>query len=179
MVIHARVPNLYSNVQFIMRYRHQSRMVGEAAYHFTNLNSVVCFLENCSAGDFSIDPEAYYASMAGGSLKPLHPSSPDQSSVPNHHPSLDNGSNVMDGSDSSVRTSTHNNAGSGSEGGGERVLERVVAAVVQPHTFINCSVEDLRVGDVELLLQECLQLQAAIYSVFYLVPSAWPDIYRT
>lgn len=53
VVVHAQVPHLYSNVHYIMRYRHPSRMVGEAAYHLTNLSSVLAFLENCSAGDFS------------------------------------------------------------------------------------------------------------------------------
>ena len=59
-----QVPHLYSNVQHIARYRHHSRLISEAAYHFTNLASVVTFFENCSAGDFSIDAALYNAHMA-------------------------------------------------------------------------------------------------------------------
>jgi hypothetical protein len=65
VVLQAKVPHLYSNVQYIMRYRHHTRMVSEAAYHFTNLSSVVAFFEHCSAGDFSIDTKQYDTHMAG------------------------------------------------------------------------------------------------------------------
>merc|ERR1712216_999261 len=44
VALHARVAHLHSNVMYIARYRHPSRLQGEAAYNLTNLSSVVAFL---------------------------------------------------------------------------------------------------------------------------------------
>jgi hypothetical protein len=130
VVLHARVPHLWANVQYIARYRHASRMVGEAAYHFTNLNSVVCVLENCGAADFSIEPSVFDAAMSG-EYTGLAASSSSSGRV---------GSEALD--KNAAPTSDLDE------------LQRAVAAVVQPHRFASRAASDLRVGDVEQLLAE-------------------------
>ena len=68
VALHARVAHLHSNVMYIARYRHPSRLQGEAAYNLTNLSSVVAFLEECTATDFSSLLPSEYASHMGPEL---------------------------------------------------------------------------------------------------------------
>ena len=68
VALHARVAHLHSNVMYIARYRHPSRLKGEAAYNLTNLSSVVAFLEECTATDFSSLLPSEYASHMGPEL---------------------------------------------------------------------------------------------------------------
>lgn len=142
VVLHANVPQLYSNVHYIMNYRAPSRMVGEAAYHLTNLSSVLAFLENCTAGDFChcrgegscarcSSYDAHMGPELGGPL------------------SVD-GSNGGGG----------NGASDASEAAAGAAAE-AVAAVVSPHTFIDHDLTDLRVGDVAQLLAEYKKLARA------------------
>ena len=53
-VIRANPPNLYSNVEYISRYRNPSKMHQEFGYYFTQLASVVPFLEGLSHKSLTI-----------------------------------------------------------------------------------------------------------------------------
>jgi len=63
VILRAQVPFLLANVNYIRRYRHPDRMVSEAAYHFTNLQSAAGFLQICAGKDFTIDDALYDDTM--------------------------------------------------------------------------------------------------------------------
>ncbi len=46
-VIHANPPNLASNLEYIQRFRFQSRMISESAYFYTQLVSSACNVCSC------------------------------------------------------------------------------------------------------------------------------------
>lgn len=55
----ANPPQLHSNLQYIQRYRRQSRLVSEAAYFFTNIFSAESFIWNIDAQSLSMDEAEY------------------------------------------------------------------------------------------------------------------------
>ncbi|CAO2834724.1 unnamed protein product [Amaranthus hypochondriacus] len=55
VTIKANPPQLHLNLQYIQRYRRQSRLVSEAAYYFTNILSAVSFISNIDAQALSMD----------------------------------------------------------------------------------------------------------------------------
>eukprot|EP00850_Spirogloea_muscicola_P014766 SM000108S14210 [mRNA] locus=s108:223287:227396:+ [translate_table: standard] len=59
IIIKANPPQLQSNLLYIQRYRHHSRMVSEASYFYTNLVSAVSFVMNLSPTSLSMDPGEY------------------------------------------------------------------------------------------------------------------------
>ena len=65
-VIRANPPNLYSTVEYISRYRHPDKMAQEFGYYFTQLASVVPFLEGLTYKSLSISQEEFDANMKGG-----------------------------------------------------------------------------------------------------------------
>eukprot|EP00850_Spirogloea_muscicola_P003026 SM000012S25288 [mRNA] locus=s12:93969:98406:- [translate_table: standard] len=65
IVIKANPPQLQSNLLYIQRYRHHSRMVSEASYFYTNLVSAVSFVMNLSPTSLSMDPGEYARLMQG------------------------------------------------------------------------------------------------------------------
>ena len=73
VVLRANPPQLESNVQYITRFRAESRLVSEAAYFFTNLISAVQFLGQATAAGFTgIDQEIFDGVMReAGVLEPI------------------------------------------------------------------------------------------------------------
>ena len=63
VVLRAGVPGLYANLLYIERYRKESRLVSEAQYYFTNLQSAHAFIERADAGSLSIEEVEFAASM--------------------------------------------------------------------------------------------------------------------
>ncbi len=63
VVIRANPPNLYSTVEYISRYRHPDKMAQEFGYYFTQLASVVPFLEGLTHKSFSVSEEEYNRNM--------------------------------------------------------------------------------------------------------------------
>ncbi|KAI9595403.1 hypothetical protein BDF19DRAFT_441790 [Syncephalis fuscata] len=59
VVIKANPEQLVSNVQYISRFRHPSRLESEAGYYLTNLLSVISFLERLDASLLSITKEEF------------------------------------------------------------------------------------------------------------------------
>lgn len=63
VTIKANTPQLYSNLLYIQRYRGQSRLVGEAAYFFTNMLSAMSFVLNINAESLSMDEAEFDKNM--------------------------------------------------------------------------------------------------------------------
>ncbi|KAG6546621.1 hypothetical protein Mapa_011810 [Marchantia paleacea] len=68
VVIKANPPQLHSNLQYILRYRHQGRLVSEAAYFYTNLVSAESFIRNLDSSSLSMDPAEFEKRMQAGRL---------------------------------------------------------------------------------------------------------------
>jgi len=59
IVIKANPPQLYSNLLYINRYRHHSRLVSEASYFYTNLVSAEAFISTLESNSVSMDEGEY------------------------------------------------------------------------------------------------------------------------
>lgn len=59
----ANPPQLHSNLLYIQRYRRESRLVSEAAYFFTNMQSVESFISNIDAKALSMDEIEFEKNM--------------------------------------------------------------------------------------------------------------------
>ncbi|KAL2339845.1 hypothetical protein Fmac_007785 [Flemingia macrophylla] len=63
VTIKANPPQLHSNLLYIQRFRHQSRLVAEAAYYFTNMVSAESFISNIDAKAISMDEAEFERNM--------------------------------------------------------------------------------------------------------------------
>lgn len=58
-VLHANPQHLVSNVQYIMRFRNQDKLGGEAGYYISSLSGVVTFVENLDRTNLTITDEEF------------------------------------------------------------------------------------------------------------------------
>ncbi|CAI0408253.1 unnamed protein product [Linum tenue] len=63
VTMRANPPQLHSNLLYIQRYRRQSRLVGEAAYFFTNMLSAESFISNITPKSISMEEAEYEKNM--------------------------------------------------------------------------------------------------------------------
>ncbi|XP_044475232.1 vacuolar protein sorting-associated protein 9A-like isoform X2 [Mangifera indica] len=63
VTIKANPPQLHSNLLYIQRFRSQSRLVGEAAYFFTNMLSAESFISNIDAKALSMSESDFETNM--------------------------------------------------------------------------------------------------------------------
>lgn len=63
VTIKANPPQLHSNLLYIQRYRRESRLVGEAAYFFTNMLSAEAFIMNIDGKALSMDETEFQKNM--------------------------------------------------------------------------------------------------------------------
>ncbi|KAG8633027.1 vacuolar protein sorting-associated protein 9A isoform X2 [Manihot esculenta] len=63
VTLKANPPQLHSNLLYIQRYRRQSRLVGEAAYFFTNMLSTESFISNIDARSLSMEESEFEKNM--------------------------------------------------------------------------------------------------------------------
>lgn len=63
VTIKANPPQLHSNLSYIQRYRRESRLVGEAAYFFTNMLSAEAFITNIDGKALSMDEAEFQKNM--------------------------------------------------------------------------------------------------------------------
>ncbi|KAK9833087.1 hypothetical protein WJX74_006750 [Apatococcus lobatus] len=75
-VIHANPPNLASNLEYIQRFRFQSRMISESAYFYTQLYSAASFIETINASSLSMDPDEFVARMVAAGVPDMELSAP-------------------------------------------------------------------------------------------------------
>lgn len=62
--LRANPPHLYSNLQFIHRFRNPAKLTGEAGYYLTHMFGAVAFIERLDASQLSIDPHAFEAGLS-------------------------------------------------------------------------------------------------------------------
>ncbi|KAK7410564.1 hypothetical protein VNO78_01437 [Psophocarpus tetragonolobus] len=113
VTIKANPPQLHSNLLYIQRFRHQSRLVAEAAYYFTNMLSAESFISNIDAKAISMDEvefernlEFARAMLSGISVDTQDPGSPYQNNGqhPKAEPTKHKNKALHDNKDPALRT---------------------------------------------------------------------------
>eukprot|EP00013_Stygamoeba_regulata_P022843 CAMPEP_0177667250 /NCGR_PEP_ID=MMETSP0447-20121125/22018_1 /TAXON_ID=0 /ORGANISM="Stygamoeba regulata, Strain BSH-02190019" /LENGTH=110 /DNA_ID=CAMNT_0019173459 /DNA_START=401 /DNA_END=729 /DNA_ORIENTATION=+ len=80
-VLKANPPHLYSNVYFIQKFRNPSKLTTEIGYYYTNLQSVVSFIDTLDASSLTIDP-AEFAEKFAGTARADEPDAPENGGTP-------------------------------------------------------------------------------------------------
>ncbi|KAF2076088.1 hypothetical protein CYY_002602 [Polysphondylium violaceum] len=65
VVMHANVPNLYTNFEFISKFCSPQSLKMERYYYLTTFGIAISFIENIDAKQLKIDPEEYHSFMSG------------------------------------------------------------------------------------------------------------------
>mmetsp|Transcript_16201 Transcript_16201/g.41387 ORF Transcript_16201/g.41387 Transcript_16201/m.41387 type:complete len:685 (+) Transcript_16201:495-2549(+) len=68
IVIRTNPPNLRSNLEYIRRFRAASRLVSEAAYFYTNMESAAQFIEHINSKSFHMDEELFFNKMVAAGV---------------------------------------------------------------------------------------------------------------
>lgn len=183
VTIKANPPQLHSNLLYIQRYRRESKLVSEAAYFFTNILSAESFISNIDAKSLSMDEaefeknmESARARISGLSSQSTAPPPPprDESTVHKTqmlNPKRENTIFQSRSSDSLSGTSDILNANSEipvkkvesvsdlENKGASRLLKDTEAnKIFQEYPYLFANAGDLRIGDVESLLNSYKQL---------------------
>ena len=64
VTLQAAPAGLHASLQYIARFRHPSKLVSEAAYYLTNLQSVMSFISNIQPEQLTIEPADYERGLA-------------------------------------------------------------------------------------------------------------------
>eukprot|EP01122_Echinamoeba_exundans_P006543 TRINITY_DN1864_c0_g1_i2.p1 TRINITY_DN1864_c0_g1~~TRINITY_DN1864_c0_g1_i2.p1 ORF type:complete len:429 (-),score=103.88 TRINITY_DN1864_c0_g1_i2:168-1454(-) len=64
VVLRANPPQMHSNLQYILKFRNPSKMISEAGYYFTHLESTIDFIEHLDASKLTIDPQDFERLLA-------------------------------------------------------------------------------------------------------------------
>lgn len=180
----ANPPQFHSNLMYIQRYRRQSKLVGEAAYFFTNLLSAESFISNIDAKSLSMDEadfekkmESARARLSGTgsqSYQTDHGAAPLPRDEPTaHNPKRETTLLQSQSSDSLSGTNETLNQNSGlpiihkaesvsdleTKGAATLLNDSSEASkIFKEYPYMFASAGDLRVGDVEGLLNDYKQL---------------------
>jgi hypothetical protein len=73
VVLKSNPPQMHSNIQFISRFRNPSKMITEAGYYFTHVESAIDFIENLDASKLTIDPEEFERYLSAAILFQIFP----------------------------------------------------------------------------------------------------------
>lgn len=174
VIIKANPPQLYSNLLFIQRYRHQSRLVSEAAYFYTNLVSAESFIDNLDAASLSMDEKEFQRKMISAResfdgmtnlphaldlvSEQIHAHSTERADAQGMLSKIGSGSAPNDNNTFSVQKLQAS--------GSLAVLEADRAGqLAREFPFMYASVGDLRVEDVESLLSDYKELVLKYYSL--------------
>lgn len=183
LFLQANPPQLHSNLLYIQRYRRESKLVGEAAYFFTNILSAESFISNIDAKSLSMDEAEFEKNMesararisglGGQSYQTGHGTAPpprDDYTVHKAQMLNPNKDNTLFQSKSSDSLSGLNpnseipvkkvESVSDLEHKGAATLLKDTEAskIFQEYPYIFASSGDLRIGDVEGLLNSYKQL---------------------
>ncbi|XP_048598421.1 vacuolar protein sorting-associated protein 9A isoform X2 [Brassica napus] len=177
VTIKANPPQFHSNLLYIQRYRRQSKLVGEASYFFTNLLSAESFISNIDAKSLSMDEADFENKMesARARLSGLGSQSyqTDHGAAPTaHNPKRDTTLLQSQSSDSLSGTNETLNQRSelpikkaesisDLENKGAAMLlngSSEASKILKEYPYVFASAGDLRVGDVEGLLNDYKQL---------------------
>lgn len=86
----ANPPQLHSNLLYIRRYRHESRLASEAAYFYTNLCSAEAFIDTLAATSLSMDNSEFEKQMQSArALLDVNTAAHSSIAVEKHPPSVD------------------------------------------------------------------------------------------
>ncbi|XP_002989534.2 vacuolar protein sorting-associated protein 9A [Selaginella moellendorffii] len=161
VVIKANPPQLHSNLQFIERYRHSSRLVAEASYFYTSLVSVESFIEKLDAKSLSMDEAEFEERMQNARsvvFPPGLPSTPPEKLL---LPKEKEGS-ITKPDEATKRTAKESSELSVAKleaGGASGVVEADRSGqLAKEYPFLYASAGDLRVEDVESLLTQYKEL---------------------
>jgi hypothetical protein len=102
--LQANPPQLHSNLLYISRYRHHSRLVSEAAYFYTNLVSAEHFIDNLEATSLSMDSSEFEKQMQSARAL-LDVNLSTQPSVTEKHPPISDGRTLKSDEQVSPRVS--------------------------------------------------------------------------
>lgn len=176
-VLQANPPQFHSNLLYIQRYRRQSKLVGEASYFFTNLRSAESFISNIDAKSLSMDEsdfekkmESARARLSGLGSQSYHT---DHGAAPTaHNPKRE--TTLLQSQSSGSLSGTNETLNQRSELPIKKAesisdLENKGAAtllndnseaskILKEYPYVFASAGDLRVGDVEGLLNDYKQL---------------------
>ena len=155
VLLKANPPQLLANVEYIQRYRHPSRLVGEAAYFYTNVVSAATFLEHLEASSLTMAPEEFEASLKHAIAAIAHSSAPPPSSPSTPAPAPSPPMATLQ-----ERNGSESNELSTEDIKRKRLQlgQELESALLRDYTFVFSKAEDLRVGDVEVLLNQYKEL---------------------
>ncbi|XP_023635902.1 vacuolar protein sorting-associated protein 9A isoform X1 [Capsella rubella] len=175
VTIKANPPQFHSNLLYIQRYRRQSKLVGDAAYLFTNILSAESFISSIDAkslsmdeADFENEMESAQARLSG--LRSQSCQTDHDAAFTAHCPKRENTLIHAKSSDSlsattnetlSTNSDTPMQRASDLENKGATMLSddgSEATKIFQEYPYMFASVADLRIGDVESLLHNYKQL---------------------
>lgn len=150
VTIKANPPQLHSNLLYIQRYRRESRLVGEAAYFFTNMLSAEAFITNMDGKAISMDETEFEKNMESAQSL-LYGLSTDYSTGQSIGQSISENSEATEKEVSSVKK---NPSVSDLESKGASMLVKDENGMEEFRNFpyLYSEAGDLTVGDVEDLL---------------------------
>uniref|UniRef100_A0A1J3CGT1 Vacuolar protein sorting-associated protein 9A n=1 Tax=Noccaea caerulescens TaxID=107243 RepID=A0A1J3CGT1_NOCCA len=187
VTIKANPPQLHSNLLYIQRYRRESKLVGEAAYFFTNILSAESFISNIDAKSLSMDEAEFEKNMESArarisglgsqSYQTGHGTAPPPRDEYTVHkaqmlnPKKDNTLFQSKSSDSLSGTNETVNPNSEipmkkvesisdleNKGAATLLKGTEASQIFQEYAYIFASSGDLRIGDIEDLLNSYKQL---------------------
>lgn len=184
--LQANPPQLHSNLLYIQRYRRESKLIGEAAYFFTNIFSAESFISNIDAKSISMDEAEFEKNMESArarisglgsqSYQTGHGAAPpprDESTVHKIqmlNPKRENtlfqskssdslsGINEISNSNSEIPMKKAESISDLENKGATLLKDSEASKIFQEYPYIFASAGDLRIGDVEGLLNNYKQL---------------------
>ncbi|GJU33925.1 vacuolar protein sorting-associated protein 9A-like protein [Tanacetum coccineum] len=155
VILKANPPQLHSNLMYIQRYRNKSRLVGEASYVFTNMLSAESFILNIDAKALSMDDIEFEKNMefAQTLISGLYEDYRDGENMQSEN-GQSQSQNIVESKLKEVPSVTDlENKGASMLVTAEKASEKF-----QNFPFLFSEAGDLRVGDVEELLNGYKQL---------------------
>ncbi|KAG2306296.1 hypothetical protein Bca4012_084671 [Brassica carinata] len=182
VTIKANPPQLHSNLLYIQRYRRESKLVGEAAYFFTNILSAESFISNIDAKSLSMDEaefeknmESARARISGLSSQSTAPPPPrDESTVhktqtlnpkrettlfqSRSSDSLSGTSDILNANSETPMKKVESVSDLENKGAATLLKDTEASKIFQEYPYLFANAGDLRIGDVEGLLNSYKQL---------------------
>ncbi|KAL1197679.1 Vacuolar protein sorting-associated protein 9A [Cardamine amara subsp. amara] len=188
VTIKANPPQLHSNLLYIQRYRRESKLVGEAAYFFTNILSAESFISNIDAKSISMDEAEFeknmesararisglgsqsYQTGQGTAPPPRDESTPQKIQMQNlkrentiftskSSDSLSGTNEILNTTNSETPMKKVESISDLENKGAATLLKDTEASkIFQEYPYIYASAGDLRIGDVEGLLNSYKEL---------------------
>lgn len=155
-VVMANPPRLHSNVEFVAAFRHPSRLVAEDAYFLTALQSAVAFVRDAGPKALDVSPEEFDRLYAA-SLR-------EQAAVDGQAETASSKpSGVHPGLPAALPASVSAKAAELSAAARRRLSQRVAALPLRFEAVQ--SAQQLRVQDVETLLEEYREMAQILHDV--------------